>query len=185
MKKILALFLLVVLFTFAACGSNPANKYDDLIAQGNFEEAKSFLSGQDEETVAIIEAKTQELKDTQKVFVTTTGRTQFVDDVTRMPNGYYSPSITVSNESGLIVASYVVVYRYYDSAKLPISDFLELSDDYANLLPDMDYKLTVDFIGSTRCSSEVESVEACVKEITYSDGGKWENPYYPHWRAAN
>ena len=186
MKKLLSLFLLVTLIALPACGTgnvNPVDKYHALVAKGDFEEARSLREELSEEDVAVIEAKLDELFEAQELVVTSTGHTMYVDDITGRPLGTYDAKISVSNKSNRIITSYVIAYRFHQGfGNLPLSDFLEASNEYANFMPLSDYTITTKRY--TRCSSDSVRVRAVVKRVTFTDGSTWENPFYPYWRAA-
>lgn len=103
---------------------------------------------------------------------------------------WYSDTISgvkviVQNNTQKVVKSYVVSILAYDSAGYP------LKIDYKNYEKLFEAEGVNIQAGGTHgddnyCNiyyeeEKISSALACVKEVEYYDGTKWENPYYEYW----
>jgi len=126
--------------------------------------------------------KIEDLKGKQELTVTGTSTfTDWLDDV--------HVSIIVKNTTNKVVKKFVVGWMGYDKDGFPVQtgwitpEFLKEGNAEANIQPNKSYgsgygwKLTGGFSKTMNAATFI----ACVKEVEYYDGTKWENEYYSYW----
>ncbi|NTZ20033.1 zinc ribbon domain-containing protein [Paenibacillus sp. JMULE4] len=144
---------------------------------------KTVYEKQNEEKLATErKKKMEELKGKQEVSVIKTSLfTDWLDDT------YLT--IEVKNNSDKVVKKYVVGWMGFDKDGYPVKtgwlspDFLKEGNAEANIQPGKTYGSNSGFQLTGGYSKTVDAVKfiACVKEVEYYDGSKWENEYYPYW----
>lgn len=144
---------------------------------------KTVYEKQNEEKLATErKKKMEELKGKQEVSVIKTSLfTDWLDDT------YLT--IEVKNNSNKVVKKYVVGWMGFDKDGYPVKtgwlspDFLKEGNAEANIQPGKTYGSNSGFQLTGGYSKTVDAVKfiACVKEVEYYDGTKWENEYYPYW----
>ncbi|RXZ81928.1 zinc ribbon domain-containing protein [Paenibacillaceae bacterium] len=140
----------------------------------------------EEQLAAQLKEKIANLKENQKVSVVTTGTfTDWVDDI--------FVTITVKNNTEKVVKKYDVGWMGFDKDGYPVKtgwlspDFLNVGNSETNIQPGKTYGANSGWrlTGGTSKSNDAVKFIACVKEVEYYDGTKWENEYYPYWVEAN
>lgn len=144
---------------------------------------KTVYEKQNEEKLATErKKKMEELKGKQEVSVIKTSLfTDWLDDT------YLT--IEVKNNSNKVVKKYVVGWMGFDKDGYPVKtgwlspDFLKEGNAEANIQPGKTYGSNSGFQLTGGYSKTIDAVKfiACVKEVEYYDGTKWENEYYPYW----
>lgn len=102
----------------------------------------------------------------------------------------YFLCVVVKNNTNKVVKKYSVSWMGFDSNGYPVKtgwlspDFLKDGNGEANIQPRNTYgygkgwKLT----GGFDTTMEASKFIACVKDVEYYDGSKWNNPYYNVWK---
>lgn len=149
----------------------------DLVAK------KTVYQKQNEEKLAIERReKMEDLKGKQELSVIKTGLfTDWLDD--------QYVTIQVKNNTDKVVKKYVVGWMGFDGDGYPVKtgwlspDILNEGNAEANIQPGKTYGSNSGYqlTGGYSKSLDAKKFIACVKEVEYYDGTKWENEYYNYW----
>lgn len=103
---------------------------------------------------------------------------------------WYSTSISgiqvvVKNNTNKVVKNYSVAMLAYDSNGYPLkinyNSNLELGQATAANIQPGETHGNGNYYSIIYEQDKMRTIIACVKEVEYYDGSKWENPYYEYW----
>lgn len=144
---------------------------------------KTVYEKQHEEQLALeLEKKIRELRDNQFLVVESTNiYTDWLDDI------YLS--VVVRNKTEKVVKSFIIGWMGYDKDGYPVKsgwlspDFLKTGAAEANIQPNKTYGSNSGWRLTGGFDNTIEAAEfiACVKEVEFYDGTRWENEYYDYW----
>lgn len=126
--------------------------------------------------------KKEQLKNSQELSIVRLDTfTDWLDDI--------HLSIVVKNNSNKVVKSYVVGWMGFDENGYPVKtgwlspDYLKEGNAETNIQPGNTYGENSGWALTGGLSKSIDAVEfiACVKEVEYYDGSKWDNEYYSYW----
>ncbi|WP_417204690.1 DUF5780 domain-containing protein [Acetoanaerobium sticklandii] len=147
--------------------------YKKLYEEKKAEEQRLLKEKQAEDLRLLME----KLESEQEVYVVKTSQYTNIIDTNFI-------AVTVKNNTNKRVKSYTIGFMGFDKNGLPIKvglgggDFVGRGVNDQNILP-----------GETKYSNggwyldnhDVKTLIACVDEVEYYDGDKWDNPYYQYW----
>ncbi len=98
-------------------------------------------------------------------------------------------SIVVKNNSDKVVKKFSIGWMGYDENGYPVKtgwlspDFLKLAEAEANIQPNKTFGSGYGWRLTGGYSNTIDATTfiACVKEVEYYDGTKWENEYFTYW----
>lgn len=155
--------------------------YEDKISE--LEKLKNILNDDTE-----VQAKIEIYKDKQ---IESLEQNQEVSVISaKTHKEWYSDSISgiqviVKNNTNKVVKDYTVGMLAYDKNGYPLkinynSNIEEGNSKSANIQPKQTHGED-EYYSIIYEQDKMSKVISCVKEVTYYDGSKWENPYYQYW----
>jgi len=136
----------------------------------------------EEKLSAELKAKMKELEENQEVSVVSTSTyVDWIDDT--------HISVVIRNNTDKVIKKYVVGWMGYDKDGYPVKTgwlspgFLQLGEAEENVQPGKTFGSNIGWRLTGGYSKTIDAVKfiACVKEVEYYDGTKWENEYYQYW----